>query len=145
MGRPTRKLLIPSVESRKRAKTKCRFCYQPNHYITSCPKALQYEILNSKRDSTSRLTICLNNHVRNKSDKVSPGTKMNLPEGNAFLALEELCDNGVVVSCIKSGGTPMEGWMNVVCHVAPVVGWVVQDGKGCVFAKFPISNTYYIN
>lgn len=83
-----------------------------------------------------RLTMRLNDHASKQNGKVSAGTKHTLPQGIAFLTLEELVEDGVRLCCIQSGGIPIEEWSHVVCHVTPVLGWVSRYGKGCVFSNF---------
>jgi len=138
VGRPNQKRFksVVEVHSSKAKLHSCRFCKDSGHNIASCPNALKYGKLNTANDSSMRLTMRLNDHALKQNGKVSAGTKHTLPQGIAFLALEELVEDGVRLCCIQSGGIPIEGWSHVVCHVTPVLGWVSRYGKGCVFSNF---------
>jgi len=73
-----------------------RFCHQPNHYITSCPKARKYGTLNTSKDSNASLNATLNAHATTLLGKPTSEPKKYLPDGVAFLGL--IIDDKIYIS-----------------------------------------------
>ena len=142
VGRPNTKRLKSSQEMKTKRKQKsCRFCLQHGHTVSSCPLARIYGRLITTKDLLSELIVSLRYHVNSRQrSKPSEKVKMIIPGGVAFIALLDYEEEGIRGSCLKTGGTPMNGWTEQVFNVDTVIEWVIKYGTGHVFSKLVSHN-----
>lgn len=141
VGRPMMKRLKSFVEMKtNRRKKSCRFCLEPGHIITSCASARLHGRWINNKDRISELIVSIRkDRTSRPKAKLSADTKMFVPGGVAFLSMIEYTLDGIMCTCLASGGQPLHGWTEKVIHVDSVIDWVIKHGRGNLFSKLEVT------
>jgi len=144
-GRPQEKRLksIHELEMKKiKSPKSCSLCLQKGHNTQSCSLVKTYGSYLTTKGDVGDLMVTLSNHTNKdnaqRRSRRSHVPNSEVPSGTLHLVIEELLFEesfrssvplGVLCTCLKSGGKPLDDWSKKIFETATVIKWIHSHGK----------------